>query len=104
MLHGGSSCSKMALIVAATAVLAFVAGIWTASTMARPRPAEASAVISPSTISPYDMQLKVKPHDLPVQYMQGDFNELAHIAERHRRATRYEAAYLAPSSRASQAN
>ena len=65
---------KMALIVAATAVPAFGAGIWTASTMARPRPAEANAVISPSTISPYDMQLKVKPHDLPVQYMQGDFN------------------------------
>ena len=65
---------KMALIVGATAVLAFVAGIWTASTMARPRPAEANAVISPTTISPYDMQLNVKPHDLPVQYMQGDFN------------------------------
>jgi hypothetical protein len=40
--------------------------------MARPRPAEANAVIS--TISPYEMQLNVKPHDLPVQYMQGDFN------------------------------
>jgi hypothetical protein len=47
-------------------------------------PAEANAVISrstetgatstPSTISPYEMHLKVKPHDLPVQYMQGDFN------------------------------
>jgi hypothetical protein len=64
---------KMALIVAATAVPAYAAGIWTASTTA-PLPAEANTVISPSTISPYDMQLKVKPHDLPVQYMQGDFN------------------------------
>jgi hypothetical protein len=65
---------KIALIVAATAILAFGAGMWTASTMARPLPAEANAVISPSTISPYEMQLNVKPHDFPVQYMQGDFN------------------------------
>jgi hypothetical protein len=64
---------KIALIVAATAVPAFGVG-WTASTMAHPRLAEATAVISPTTISPYDMQLNVKPHDLPVQYMQGDFN------------------------------
>jgi len=65
---------KIALIVAATAVPAFGVG-WTASTMAHPRLAEATAVISPTTISPYDMQLNVKPHDLPVQYMQGDFTE-----------------------------
>jgi hypothetical protein len=65
---------KIALIVTATAVPAFGAGMWTASTMARPFPAETNAVISPTTISPYDMQLNVKPHDLPVQYMQGDFN------------------------------
>ena len=64
---------KIALIVAGTAVPAFGAGILTASTVAGPRPAEAT-VISPTTISPYDMQLNVKPHDLPVQYMQGDFN------------------------------
>ena len=64
---------KIALIVAATAVPAFGVG-WTASTMAHPRLAEATAVISPTTVSPYDMQLNVKPHDLPVQYMQGDFN------------------------------
>jgi hypothetical protein len=75
---------KMILIVAVTAVLGFAAGIWTETTMARHHPAEANAVISrstetgatstPSTISPYEMHLKVKPHDLPVQYMQGDYN------------------------------
>ena len=64
---------KIAFIVAATAVPAFGVG-WTASTMAHPRLAEANAVISPTTISPYDMQLNVKPHDLPVQYMQGDLD------------------------------
>ena len=71
---------KMALILAATAVPAFGAGILTASTMAGPRPAEAT-VISPTTISPYDMQLNVKPHDLPVQYMQGDFNTSAFVTQ-----------------------
>jgi hypothetical protein len=75
---------KMILIVAATAVPAFAAGIWAESTMARHQSAEANAVSTPSTetsatstpstISPYEMHLKVKPHDLPVQYMQGDYN------------------------------
>jgi hypothetical protein len=75
---------KMILIVVATAVLAFAAGIWADSTMASHHPAQANAVTAPSTetsapsttptISPYEMHLKVKPNDLPVQYMQGDYN------------------------------
>ena len=74
---------KMILIVVATAVLAFAAGIWAESTMASHHLAKANAVNAPSdtsatstppTISPYEMHLKVKPSDLPVQYMQGDYN------------------------------
>jgi hypothetical protein len=73
---------KMILIVVATAVLAFAAGIWAESTMASHHLAKANAVKAPSdtsatstpTISPHEMHLKVKPNDLPVQYMQGDFN------------------------------
>jgi len=38
----------------------------------RQRP-ETRVVSTPSTISPSEMHLKVKPQDLPVQYMQGDF-------------------------------
>jgi hypothetical protein len=33
---------------------------------------EANVTTALSTISPYEMQLKVKPADLPVQYMNGD--------------------------------
>ena len=74
---------KMILIVVATAVLAFAAGIWAESTMASHHLAKANAVSAPTdtsatstppTISPYEMHLKVKTHDLPVQYMQGDYN------------------------------
>jgi hypothetical protein len=60
---------KMTLIVAATAVVGFGAGVWTKSTMADHRPKEATAA---STISPFEMQMKVKPNDLPVQYLRGD--------------------------------
>jgi hypothetical protein len=63
---------KMILVVAATAAPAFGAGIWTASTMAHDHSIEANVTAASSTISPYEMQLKVKPADIPVQYMQGD--------------------------------
>jgi hypothetical protein len=63
---------KMILVVAATATPAFGAGIWTAPTMAHDHSIEANLTGASSTISPYEMQLKVKPADLPVQYMQGD--------------------------------
>jgi hypothetical protein len=74
---------KMILIVATTAVPAFAAGIWAESTMAGHHPAQANAITAPSTEtsapstptnSPYDMHLKLKTRDLPVQYMQGDYN------------------------------
>jgi hypothetical protein len=64
---------KTALIVAATAVLSFGAGIWTEATLAEHHRTETGAVSIPSTISPAEMHRKVKPDDLPVQYMQGDF-------------------------------
>jgi hypothetical protein len=61
---------KIVLMVIATAALAVAAGIWAESTMARHHPVEANG--TPATISPYEMHLKVKPNDLPVQYMQSD--------------------------------
>jgi hypothetical protein len=57
------------LIIAVTAVVGFGAGIWTKSTMPNPRPIEATAT---STISPFEMQMKVKPDDLPVPYLRSD--------------------------------
>jgi hypothetical protein len=65
------SMVKIILIVAATAVPAFGAGIWTATVVEHPR---IRVVSAPSTISPSEMHRRVKPDDLPVQYMQGDFN------------------------------
>jgi hypothetical protein len=62
--------SKTTLVVAATAILSFAAGFWTQSTMAR-HPVEA-ATITPSTISPLEMHLKLKSEDVPVQYMKSD--------------------------------
>jgi hypothetical protein len=62
---------KISLIVVATAVPAFGAGAWTAATLAEH---QTRVVSAPSTISPSEIHLKVKPDDLPVQYMQGDFN------------------------------
>jgi hypothetical protein len=59
---------KIILVVAATAVPAFGAGIWTASTMAHEHSIEANVTAASSTISPYEMQLA----DLPVQYTEGD--------------------------------
>ena len=68
----GADMLKMILVVAATAVPAFGAGIWTASTMAHRPSIEANATAALSTHSPYEMHLKVKPADLPVQYMNGN--------------------------------
>jgi hypothetical protein len=62
---------KAALIVAATAVVCFATGFWTESTMAR-QPTFAATGF-PATISPAEMQLNVKPSDLPVQYMEADY-------------------------------
>jgi hypothetical protein len=62
---------KTILILVATAVPAFAAGVWTQATLAGRHAAE---VIPVATISPYEMHLKVKPDELPVQYMKGDFN------------------------------
>ena len=62
---------RATLIVASTAVVCFAAGFWTESTMAR-QPALAATSV-PATISPAEMQLKVKPSDLPVQYMEADY-------------------------------
>ena len=54
--------------VAATAILAFVAGILTDAKMFRPRPAEA-ATITLSTISPIELHRQLKSDDVPVQYV-----------------------------------
>jgi hypothetical protein len=65
--------AKIILMLVATAVPAFAAGVWTQSTLAGRHAAESIPANNLSTISPYEMQLKVKPDDLPVQYMKGDF-------------------------------
>ena len=65
---------KIILIVVATAIPAFGAGIWTEATLTEHQRTETSVVSIPSTISPSEMQRGVKPDELPVQYMQGDFN------------------------------
>jgi hypothetical protein len=65
---------KIILVVVATAVPAFAAGIWTEATLVEHPRTETRVVSTPSTISPSEMHGKVKPDDLPVQYMQGDFN------------------------------
>jgi hypothetical protein len=65
---------KTILIAAETAVAAFAAGIWTQATLAERHSTETKAGSTPSTISPSEMHRKVKPDDLPLQYMQGDFN------------------------------
>jgi hypothetical protein len=54
---------KIVLIVVATAVLAFAAGVWTKSTVL----ATSAVTPNPSTLSPSEMHLKVNPRDLPIQ-------------------------------------
>ena len=63
---------KIVLAVILTAIPAFAAGVWTQGKIAAP--GTATAATTASTISPFEMQLAVNPRDLPVQYMQGDFN------------------------------
>ena len=65
---------KIIFIVIATAIPAFVAGIWTHTLLAEHQRAEAGTASFISTMSPSEMHRKMKPVDLPVQYMQGDFN------------------------------
>jgi len=65
---------KSILAVVATAVLAFAAGVWTQDTLAGRHQIETRANSIQSTISPFEMHRKLNPDDLPVQYMQGDFN------------------------------
>lgn len=65
---------KIILILVATAVPAFAAGVWTQATLAGHHATESIPASDLASISPYEMQLKVKPNDLPVQYMKGDFN------------------------------
>jgi hypothetical protein len=64
---------KIIFIMVATAVPAFGAGIWTA-TLAEHQRTKTGVVGALSTISPSQMHREVKPGDLAVQYMQGDFN------------------------------
>jgi hypothetical protein len=59
-------------VVVATAVPAFGAVVWAGSTVAPNRSVATNGTTTPSTISPYEMCLKVRPDDLPVQYMKGD--------------------------------
>jgi hypothetical protein len=65
---------KATVAVVAAAIPAFGAGMWTESTLAEYQRTETRVVTTTSTISPSEMHGKVKPDDLPVQYMQGDFN------------------------------
>jgi hypothetical protein len=66
--------TKFVLAVVLTAIPAFAAGMWTQGTLAQHHAAETIPANNLSTISPSDMHRKVKPNDLPIQYMQGDFN------------------------------
>ena len=65
---------KTTLIVVATAIPAFGAGFWAEATFADHQRTESKVVGIPSTISPSELHHKVKLSDLPVQYMEGDFN------------------------------
>ena len=65
---------KTTLIVVATASPTFGAGFWTEATLAEHQRIDTKVVGIPSTISPSELHHKVKLSDLPVQYMEGDFN------------------------------
>jgi hypothetical protein len=66
--------TKFVLAVVLTAIPAFTAGVWTQATLAGHHATESIPANNLSTISPSEMHGKVKPDDVPVQYMQGDFN------------------------------
>ena len=65
---------KLVLTATATAVFAFAAGIWAEAALVEHPRTETRVLSIASTISPFEMHRKVRPDDLPVQYMQGDFN------------------------------
>lgn len=60
---------KIILVAVPTAVLAFTAGVWTAGGR-HPEPTVGARL----TILPSEMERNLKPGDLPVQYMKGDYN------------------------------
>ena len=62
---------KMILVAAGAVVLGFASGFWTKSTLAD-HPDVALSVGPMSSLSPLEMHLKVKPGDIPGQYMRGD--------------------------------
>ena len=62
---------KIFIVALPTAVLAFAAGVWAGGVL---HPKQAVAADAPLTISPLEMQRNMKPDDLSVQYMKGDFN------------------------------
>jgi hypothetical protein len=62
---------KMILVAAGAVVLGFASGFWTKSTLAD-RPDVALSIGPTSSLSPFEMHLKVTPADIPVQYMHGD--------------------------------
>jgi hypothetical protein len=64
---------KIIPVVIATAIASFGAGVWTQGKLAR-APVTATEATNASTISPFEIKLTMKPRDLPVQYVQGDFN------------------------------
>jgi hypothetical protein len=61
---------KIILVALPTAVLSFAAGTWAEGEF---HPRQAVPAEAPVTISPSEMQRSMKPSDLPVQYMKGDF-------------------------------
>ncbi len=65
---------RTTLIVAATAIPAFGAGMWTHTLLPEYHRAEAGTVSFLRMISPLEMHRTLKHHNLPVQHMQGDFN------------------------------
>ncbi len=65
---------RTTLIVAATAIPAFGAGIWTHTLLAGHQRAEAGTVSFLSTMSPLEMHRNVNPDNLPVQYMQDHYD------------------------------
>jgi hypothetical protein len=65
---------KIILVAATTAVPAFAAGIWTQATLSDAHHADTRGISISATISPSEMHRNLKPDDIPVQNMQGDFN------------------------------
>jgi hypothetical protein len=62
---------KIILVALPTAVLAFAAGVWA---QGERHPIQTVAVSAPLTISPSEMERNLKPGDLQIQYMKGDYN------------------------------